>query len=93
VSVAEELLQLVKKLVSEPEAVVLEERDEGRTLLFSLRVADQDLGKIIGRQGRTVRSLRTLLEARSDLVGRRFEIEILDGDESSPPADSNDGSE
>jgi predicted RNA-binding protein YlqC (UPF0109 family) len=51
-------------------------RDRGSVL--ELRVAPDDLGKVIGRQGRTARALRTLLETRGDRRGERYELDILE---------------
>lgn len=74
----EELLQVVKLIVDDPDAVRVSEHPQGQTTLFELQVADDDLGKVIGRQGRTARSLRSLLMARGARDRRRYELEILD---------------
>ena len=73
-----ELVRLISLLVDEPgEVRVSEDRDRGGAR-FEVRVARQDLGKVIGRQGRTARALRTLLEVRGDQDGRRYGLEIRD---------------
>ncbi len=74
----EELTDVVKMLVDEPEAVQIEELEEEDCVRFELEVAQDDLGKVIGRQGRTVRALRTLLDSRGELDGERYRLEILD---------------
>lgn len=75
----DDLLRVVELLVDDPEAIVLEEFEEGRnTLCFDLSLAQDDVGKVIGRQGRTVRALRTLLELRGSEDRQRYELEILD---------------
>ena len=65
-------------MVDEPEEVALEEVPGRDSTLFELQVAPDDLGKVIGRQGRTARSLRSLLSARGDEDGEHYELEILE---------------
>jgi len=65
-------------MVDEPDQIVLNERRRGRNLEFEIQVAPQDIGKLIGRQGRTVRSLRSLLTARGEGDGERYELRVLD---------------
>jgi len=72
------LLRLVQLMVDQPDDVVLDEVPGRESTLFELEVAPDDLGKVIGRQGRTARSLRSLLSARSDQDGERYEFEILE---------------
>jgi uncharacterized protein len=68
---------VAKSLVDEPEAVQVEERP-GTTTVYELSVGPGDLGKVIGRQGRTAKALRTLLGARAEVEGKRVTLEILD---------------
>jgi predicted RNA-binding protein YlqC (UPF0109 family) len=70
---------IVKHLVREPEAVDvrLVERDR-LTSVIEIRVAQTDVGKIIGRQGRTVKALRSLLYAAGHKQGRRYVLEIVE---------------
>ncbi len=71
--------RIIKALVDEPEAVDVREVERDRsTLIIEVRVAQTDMGKIIGRQGRTVRALRSLLHAASVKHGRRFVLEIIE---------------
>jgi predicted RNA-binding protein YlqC (UPF0109 family) len=72
------LSELVRLLVDRPEEVDLAVLPGRRETLIELRVAPEDLGKVIGRQGRTARALRTLLETRGYRDGTRYELEILD---------------
>jgi predicted RNA-binding protein YlqC (UPF0109 family) len=72
-------LALVRTLVDEPEAVILAHETTGAEVLFRLSVGQRDLGKVIGKQGRTARSLRVLLVAAGMKYHRRFELEILSG--------------
>jgi predicted RNA-binding protein YlqC (UPF0109 family) len=70
--------QIAKALVDEPEQVSVQvvEGDQGTVL--ELRVGPNDLGKVIGKQGRTARSLRTILGAAGMKLHRRFTLEILE---------------
>ena len=72
------LLRLIQLLVDQPDDVVLDEIPGRDSILLELQVASDDLGKVIGRQGRTARSLRSLLSARGDQDGERYEFEILE---------------
>lgn len=70
---------LAKSLVDNPDGVAISEHDrEGRTTVYELRVAPGDLGKVIGRQGRTARALRSILSAAGSKAGRRYVLDILD---------------
>jgi len=77
--VAELVAELARRLVDEPDAVHVEEvEDEDGTLVFRLHVAEGDIGKVIGRQGRLVRALRTVVRAGGVEAGRRLQLEIVD---------------
>jgi predicted RNA-binding protein YlqC (UPF0109 family) len=71
--------QIVKALVDEREAVDVREVERNpTTVIIEVRVAESDMGKLIGRQGRTVRALRALLHAASLKQNRRYILEILE---------------
>ena len=72
------LAELARRLVDEPDAVRVEqaEGDDG-ALVLRLHVAEGDVGKVIGRQGRIARALRTLVRAGGPQAGRRLQLEIL----------------
>jgi len=74
-----ELQGIIEALVDAPQSVELTEEDVGDTQLIEIGVDNSDLGKVIGRQGRTVRSLRTLLEVRGAETGTYYDLEILEG--------------
>lgn len=77
-SLRQELIRMIGFLVDEPDDVeVYEGRDRGG-VRFEVRVAPDDLGKVIGRQGRTARALRTLLDVRGAEDGYRYALEIRD---------------
>jgi predicted RNA-binding protein YlqC (UPF0109 family) len=69
---------IVKSLVDDIEAVDVREVEGGTTIKIEVRVAETDMGKLIGRQGRTVRALRSLLHAASMKANRRFILEIIE---------------
>jgi predicted RNA-binding protein YlqC (UPF0109 family) len=70
---------MAKALVDEPEQVSVTEI-EGDPVMLELRVAPNDLGKVIGKQGRTARSMRTILGAAGMKLHRRFQLEIVEED-------------
>jgi predicted RNA-binding protein YlqC (UPF0109 family) len=73
-----ELLEyLARQLVDEPDAVRVERVDEEDTVVLRLHVAEDDLGKVIGRQGRIARALRTSVRAGGPNAGRRLQLEIV----------------
>ncbi|MGA3204719.1 MAG: KH domain-containing protein [Bryobacteraceae bacterium] len=70
--------EIAKALVDIPEEVVVTEIAGEQVTVLELRVAPSDLGKVIGKQGRTARSIRTLLGAAGMKLNRRFTLEILE---------------
>jgi predicted RNA-binding protein YlqC (UPF0109 family) len=72
------LAEFARRLVDEPDAVRVEqvEGDDG-SLVLRLHVADDDVGKVIGRQGRIARALRTIVRAGGSSAGRRLQLEIV----------------
>ncbi|NKE72543.1 KH domain-containing protein [Candidatus Manganitrophus noduliformans] len=74
-----ELIEYIaKSLVDRPENVVVRETEGEKTTIIELRVAQEDLGKVIGKQGRTARAMRTILNAAGTKVGKRCVLEILE---------------
>lgn len=65
-------------LVDQPEAVQIAESEEDGTVVLELRVAKEDLGKVIGKQGRTARAIRALLSAAAGKESKRARLEILE---------------
>ena len=70
--------QIAKALVDEPEQVSVQVTEGEQVTALELRVAPNDLGKVIGKQGRTARSLRTILGAAGMKLHKRFTLEILE---------------
>jgi uncharacterized protein len=75
---AELLAYLARELVDDPDAVRVESEERDGALVLVLHVAPDDVGKVIGRQGRIVRALRTLVRASAVREGRRVLVEIAD---------------
>ena len=72
------LLYMAKNLVDDPEAVTVNEiKDEDGTVL-ELRVASADMGKVIGRQGRIAKEIRTIVKTVSQRSGQKVTVEIVD---------------
>jgi len=72
------LEELARRLVDEPDAVRVESSEEDGTLVLRLYVAPDDVGKVIGRQGRIARALRTVVRASAGRGDRRVQLEIMD---------------
>ncbi|HEY7207441.1 MAG TPA: KH domain-containing protein [Gaiellaceae bacterium] len=75
---AELLEELARRLVDEPDAVRVESVEEDGELVLRLHVAPGDVGKVIGRQGRIVRALRTVVRASAGRSDRRVQLEVVD---------------
>ncbi len=74
-----ELLELIAKaLVDQPEEVRVTQIEGEQTTVLELRVSPEDLGKVIGKQGRTARSIRTILAAAGMKLRKRIVLEILE---------------
>jgi predicted RNA-binding protein YlqC (UPF0109 family) len=69
---------IAKSLVDQPEQVVVTEVEGEQTSVIELKVAKEDLGKVIGKQGRTARAMRTILSAASTKIRKRSVLEILE---------------
>jgi predicted RNA-binding protein YlqC (UPF0109 family) len=72
--------EIARALVDTPESVSVEAIQEGDGTVLRLRVAASDIGKVIGKQGRTARSLRTILAAASMKLRHRFSLDIVEED-------------
>lgn len=68
---------IVRSLVDEPELVQVTQVEGERTLIFEIRVAQSDLGKVIGKQGRIANAIRTLVKAAATKEGKKVAVEIL----------------
>jgi predicted RNA-binding protein YlqC (UPF0109 family) len=74
-----ELLEyLAQRLVTHPDAVRVSESEEDNSSILELRVDKEDLGRVIGKQGRTAKSLRTILNAAASRINRKVVLEIVE---------------
>jgi predicted RNA-binding protein YlqC (UPF0109 family) len=79
VGMLKELIEMIAKaLVDYPEQVEVSELEGEQTSVIELRVAKEDLGKVIGKQGRTARAMRTILSAASTKIRKRAVLEIIE---------------
>ena len=69
---------IAKALVDNPEEVVVREIEGQQTLVIELKLAKEDIGKIIGKRGRTVQAIRTILTRASAKIGKRSVLEIIE---------------
>ena len=72
------ICHIAQALVDNPEQVEVNDVEGGQTLILELRVAKEDMGKIIGKHGRTAQAIRTLLSAASGKAKKRIVLEILE---------------
>ena len=69
---------IVKALVGEPDAVEVTEIEDGKTVRIEVRVAENDMGRVIGREGRTVKAVRSILFAAGQKHGKRFHLDLVE---------------
>lgn len=74
-----ELVEVIaKELVTSPDEVSVTEREEGNTLIVELRVAENDMGKVIGKQGRIAKAIRSLVKAASSKGEKKVIVDIIE---------------
>jgi predicted RNA-binding protein YlqC (UPF0109 family) len=78
IEMKELITYIAKALVDKSEEVVVTEIEGGQTFVLELKVAKEDLGKVIGKQGRTARAMRTILSAASAKINKRSVLEIIE---------------
>jgi len=69
---------IAKQLVDQPEFVVIDEESKDEKLVLKLKVAQSDIGKVIGKRGRTAFALRTLVAAVGKKMGKKVSLEVVD---------------
>ena len=72
------LTYIVQNLVDDPDKVSVTEREADSETVYEVRVADGDMGKVIGRQGRIVKEIRILMKAVAQRKGKKVSVEIID---------------
>ena len=74
-----ELVEVITKaLVDDPESVVVTEREEKKATVLEVRVADSDMGKVIGKQGRIAKAIRSVVKAAATKEDKKVIVDILD---------------
>ena len=71
------LLTIVKPLVSNPQAIVINQINQGHAVVLELHVDPSDMGKVIGKQGRRAQAIRSIMKARATLQGKRVIVDIV----------------
>ena len=75
----EEMLKtIVRYLVDNPDSIEVTRRDEEKSTTLELRVAPEDMGKVIGRQGKMAKAIRTLMKAYATKEGTKINVDIMD---------------
>ncbi len=73
-----ELVEVIAKaLVDNPDEVVVTEKEDGRNIVVELHVAQEDMGKVIGKQGRIAKAIRSVVKAASSKDNKRVDVEIV----------------
>jgi uncharacterized protein len=75
---------IIKNLVSEPENVLVSSTLEQEKMRIEIRVAQKDVGKVIGRRGNTINALRTIVRTVAMRLGRQVQVELIQADQSAP---------
>lgn len=71
------LAAVIRPLVSQPDAVKINQIDQGYTVVLELQVAPEDMGKVIGKQGRRAQAIRSIMKAKAALTGKRVIVDIV----------------
>lgn len=74
----EELQTIINNLVSDKDSVVINERDSEKFVVFEVKVAQADMGKVIGKEGRIAKSIRTIMKAVGSKENKRITVEFID---------------
>lgn len=69
---------IITSLVNDPSAVSIKEVDGEKSITFEVRVADSDMGKVIGREGRIAKAIRTIMKALANKEGKKVNVEFID---------------
>lgn len=70
--------KIIKAIVTQPDAVEVSEFADGKNVKIEVRVGDGDMGKIIGREGRTVKAIRSILFFAGQKQGKRFQLDLVE---------------
>ena len=72
------LTYIVKNLVNDPDAITITETEQDDSVVYELRVAPENMGRVIGRHGRIAKEIRTLMKATGNRENKKVSVEILD---------------
>ena len=72
------LVDMSRAIVDFPDEIAVDEQDEGDTIVFTLTVAESYMGKVIGRHGKNARSIRTVMKAAANTVGKKVIVDIAE---------------
>ncbi len=72
------LTDISAAIIDYPDQLVIDEREEGDTIVFTVTVAESDMGKIIGRRGKNAKCLRTVMKAAGNTVGKKIIVDIAE---------------
>ena len=70
--------RIIRSLAGEPDAVEVAEMSDGRNVRLEVRVAPGDMGRVIGREGRTVKAIRSILFVAGQKQGKRFQLDLIE---------------
>ena len=70
--------RIISALVGEPDAVEVSERSDGKNVRIEVRVGESDMGRVIGREGRTVKAIRSILFVAGQKHNRRFQLDLIE---------------
>ena len=70
--------KMIRAIVGEPDAVIVDEITDGKNVRLEVRVAEHDMGRVIGREGRTVKAIRSVLFAAGQKQGKRFHLDLVE---------------
>jgi predicted RNA-binding protein YlqC (UPF0109 family) len=70
--------KIVRAIVGEPDAVTVDEITDGKSVRLEVRVAEHDMGRVIGREGRTVKAIRSVLFAAGQKQGKRLHLDLVE---------------
>ena len=74
----EAIEKIIKALVGEPDAVEVAESSDGKNVRIEVRVSESDMGRVIGREGRTVKAIRSILFVAGQKLGKRFQLDLVE---------------
>ena len=81
------ILYILNQIITQPDALTVDEIDENGFITYTITVADEDMGYVIGKNGKTIRSIRSLVRSKAIKDGVRVRVDLKDPKEGQQPAD------